>query len=99
MNALNIGLVGHGGIGRVLAMAYRTIPFHYGLPSDLINIVGVATSSPDSARRAADEIGCDFCTADYHELLARKDIDIVDCCAPNYLHEEILVAAAQAGKH
>jgi levoglucosan dehydrogenase len=65
----------------------------------LINIIGVATSSPDSARRAAEEIGCDFCTGDYHELLARKDIDIVDCCAPNYLHEEVLVAAAQAGKH
>ncbi len=99
MKALNIGLIGYGGIGRVHAMAYRNIPFHYGLPAGTVNLVGVATSRAETARRAAQEIGCDYWTADYHELLARNDIDVVDICVPNHKHEEIIVAAAQAGKH
>jgi predicted dehydrogenase len=94
-----IGLIGYGGIGRVHMMGYRNIPFYYGLPADTINIVGVATSQAENAEKAAREIGCDFWTADYRELLARNDIDVVDCCVPNHLHEEIVLAVAEAGKH
>jgi predicted dehydrogenase len=91
-------MIGYGGIGRVHVMAYRAIPFHYGLPADTINIVGVATTRPETAKRAASEIGCEVWTADYRELLARDDIEVVDCCVPNHMHEEIVVAAAEAGK-
>ena len=99
MKQLGIGMIGYGGIGRVHALAYRAIPFHYGLPSEIVNMVGVATSREETAVTAAREIGCDYWTADYHELLARPDIDLVDICVPNYKHEEIVVAAAEAGKH
>lgn len=99
MKKLNIGLIGYGGIGRVHAMAYRAIPFHYGLTADTVNLVGVATSRTETAAQAAREIGCDFWTADYRDLLARDDIDIVDICVPNHMHEEIVIAAAEAGKH
>lgn len=99
MKKLNIGMIGYGGIGRVHAMGYRNIPFHYGLPADSVNIVGVATSRPETAQKAAREIGCPVWSADYRELLARDDIDMVDICVPNHAHEEIVLAAAQAGKH
>lgn len=96
---MRIGLIGYGGIGRVHALAYRSLAFHYGLPADYATIVAVATSSRDSAKRAAAEIGCSLAFGDYRELLAHPDIDAVDVCVPNHLHEEIVVAAAQAGKH
>jgi len=96
---LGIAMIGYGSIGRVHVMAYRALPFHYGFPADHINIVGVATSRPESAEAAAREIGCDVWTTDYRELLARQDVDLVDVCVPNHLHEEIVVAAAAAGKH
>ncbi len=99
MKPLKIGLIGYGGIGRVHAMGLRDIPFHYGLPADQIQIAGVATTRPETAQKAAREIGCDFATADYRELLARSDIDIVDVTTPNNSHAEIVIAAAQAGKH
>jgi len=99
MKPLNIGMIGYGGIGRVHALAYRAIPFHYGLPADMVNLVGVATSRARTALRAAREIGCDYHTDNYHDLLARDDIDVVDICVPNHKHEEIVTAAAQAGKH
>lgn len=99
MKSLNIGMIGYGGIGRVHAMAYRNIPFHYGLPADTVNLAGVATRHVETAKQAAHEIGCNFWAADYHQLLARDDIDVVDICVPNHMHEEIVIAAAQAGKH
>ena len=99
MPKIRIGLIGYGGIGRVHAAAYRAIPFYYGLPADSIDIAGVATTRPETAKAAAEEIGCAFHTADYRELLARGDIDAVDICTPNNSHHAIVRAAAAAGKH
>ncbi len=99
MSSFRIGLIGYGGIGRVHALAYRSIPFYYALPQRTIQIAAVATTRPETAQAAADEIGCEAWTADFRELLARPDIDAIDCCTPNDTHEAILVAAAQAGKH
>jgi predicted dehydrogenase len=94
-----IGMIGYGGIGRVHALAYRSLPYHYGLPLAAVRIAGVATSRRATAQAAAAEIGCDFWTDDYRELLARPEIDIVDICVPNHMHAEIVEAAAAAGKH
>ena len=99
MPQINIGLIGYGGIGRVHAAAYRAIPFHYGLSAGSVNLVGVTTARERTARAAAAEIGCDFHSADYRELLARDDIDAIDICTPNNSHHEIVLAAAAAGKH
>jgi predicted dehydrogenase len=37
--------------------------------------------------------------SDYNQMLARKDIDMVSVCVPNFLHHQVAVAAARAGKH
>jgi len=36
---------------------------------------------------------------DYHDVLARKDIDAIHVCTPNSSHAEITVAALKSGKH
>jgi predicted dehydrogenase len=92
-------MIGYGAIGRVHALSYKAIPHLYGLPADAVQVVGVATARPETAEAAAREIGCALWTANYHELLARDDIDAVDCCTPNGMHEAMMVAAARAGKH
>ncbi len=99
MKPLGIGMIGYGGIGRVHAMAYRSLPFHYGLPQNTFRLVGVATTRAETAAAAAGEIGCEFATSDYRLLLARPEVDVVDVCAPNHMHAEIVEAAAAAGKH
>lgn len=99
MTLPTIGMIGYGSIGRVHALAYRSLPYHYGLPAAAVRIAGVATTRRETAQAAAAEIGCDFWTDDYRELLARPDIDGVDICVPNHMHAEIVTAAAAAGKH
>jgi predicted dehydrogenase len=37
--------------------------------------------------------------ADWHELVAAPDVDLVDLCIPTYLHAELAIAALKAGKH
>jgi len=99
MKPTGIALIGYGGIGRIHAMAYRDLTLHYGLPTDLVRLVGVATTRSETAEKAAREIGGGVWTTDYRELLERDDVHVVDVCVPNYRHEEIVLAAAQAGKH
>ena len=36
---------------------------------------------------------------DYHDVMARTDIDVVHVCTPNSSHAEISIAALQSGKH
>mgnify|MGYP001767093528 CR=1 FL=1 len=99
MREIGIGIIGYGGIARIHAMAYKSIPFHYGLPARTVKIVGVADVNAKAAESAAGELDCEMWTTDYQELLARGNVDVIDVCVPNHLHEEIILAAAAAGKH
>jgi predicted dehydrogenase len=99
MRTFGIGMIGYGGIGRVHVLGYRSIPYHYALPADTVKIVGVATTREETAKAAAEEIGCDVWTDDYRELLARDDVDVVTVAVPNNAHEGIVTTATEAGKH
>ena len=37
--------------------------------------------------------------ADWRDLIARDDIDLVSVTGPNFIHRDVAVAAAEAGKH
>lgn len=61
-------------------------------------IVAVWDENIQRGKDWAQEINADF-EADLDTLLARKDIDAVICCTPTTMHDEVLVKAANAGKH
>lgn len=96
---LRVGVVGHGFMGKVHGHAYRSLNFYYDPAPARVQLTGVATSSEKSKQRAMDEWGYTFGTTDYRELCARDDIDIIDCCAPNNLHKDVLLCALEHGKH
>ncbi len=62
-------------------------------------IAGVASSSPESAARAAEALGVERGYASAAELLADDTIDVVHICTPNTTHAELAFAAIAAGKH
>lgn len=49
-------------------------------------------------RRTAEATGCEW-TTEYDELLARKDVDVIQVMVPSGMHAEFGIKAAQAGKH
>ncbi len=63
------------------------------------DVRAVASKTEAHVRKFAEERGIPHWTTDYRELLARDDIDMVVVGVPNYLHREVTVAAAEAGKH
>jgi predicted dehydrogenase len=85
-----VGIAGAGFIGAVHARSARLTG---------AQVVGVAASTPDSARRAADRLGADRAYASAEELVADPDIDVVHICTPNHLHAPLAQAALAAGKH
>ena len=60
-----------------------------------------AVADPDTARaqRLAQTYGVHGAYDDYRRLLERADIDMICVGAPNFTHRDIVVAAAEAGKH
>jgi predicted dehydrogenase len=97
MDEIGIGLVGYGAIGRLHALCYRMLPLAYPeLPP--VRIAAVATASEASAERARRELGDLFTTTRLEKLLARNDVQVVDCCAPTDKHGPVALAALAANK-
>jgi predicted dehydrogenase len=96
---LRVGVAGFGWMGQVHARAYGRLRHHY--PDSPFRPELVAVADPADARRAEAVAGYGFATAyaDWRELVARDDLDLVSVTGPNFVHRDIAVAAARAGQH
>ncbi len=94
-----VGVYGCGFIGRVHCYGYINIPLFYDPPALDTKLMGVCDATMELANKAKDQIGFEFATTDYKELLERDDIHIVHCCTPNHLHFDFIIDALKAGKH
>jgi myo-inositol 2-dehydrogenase / D-chiro-inositol 1-dehydrogenase len=89
---MNVGLIGAGRIGRIHA---RTIHSH--VPG--ARLARIADVSRRLAAECAEELGIRETTADYREILNDPGIDAVVIASPTDMHAEMVMAAADAGKH
>lgn len=95
---IRIGLAAWGGIARAHTLGLRAMPVIFpDLPFDL-QLAGVATRSPDRNRGWIEASGFSRVYASAEELIADPEVDAIDICTPNALHEAAAVAAWQAGK-
>ena len=99
MQVLGVGMIGFGFIGKVHAHAHRSIPLFYDPVPARTRLVGVCTTTQESGLKAMAAAGFEFETRDYHEILARPDINIIHICTPNALHKAAILDALRAGKH
>jgi predicted dehydrogenase len=53
----------------------------------------------ERAQAAAELLGYERWTTDWREVIADPQVEAVSICAPNFLHREMALAAAEAGKH
>ena len=68
------------------------------LATGKVQITCIWDEKPERGAEWAQRLGVDF-EADIDKLLAREDVDAVCCDAPTTMHTEILIKAAEAGKH
>lgn len=96
---LRAGVIGFGWMGRVHAAAYSRLHHHYPRLERRVELVAVADDQPAARDDALARFGVRRAHADWRELVAAPDIDVVSVTAPNWLHRELGVAVAEAGKH
>lgn len=90
MKKARIGLIGAGGWGAMHARTYAA--------SHQAELCAVADLNADRASAFAKQFGAKP-YEHWHDLLADDSIDAVSVVTPDFAHEEILLAAAKAGKH
>jgi predicted dehydrogenase len=88
---IQLALIGCGGMGQNDARSSTS--------TGLTKIVAACDCYDGRLRRMKEQYGADiFTTKDYHEILARRDIDAVLIGAPDHWHQKITVDALAAKK-
>lgn len=88
---VRVGLIGYGAWGRCHAEAIRKTPD--------AELIAIAANSDASCAAARSDFPNADVVSDFHEMLARPDIELVDIVLPSDLHHRVAAAALDAGKH
>ncbi|MFE7764652.1 Gfo/Idh/MocA family protein [Streptomyces sp. NPDC057438] len=99
VSALGVAVVGFGWMGRVHTQAYARVAHHFPGLALRPELVTVVEEVPGRAEEAARQFGFASTARDWREVAADPRIQAVSITAPNFLHREIGVAMAEAGKH
>ena len=95
---LGVGLVGYAFMGAAHSQAWRTAPHAFDLPLRPV-LAALCGRDPGATQAAARRYGFASTETDWHVLLERDDVQLIDVCTPGDSHAEISVAALDAGKH
>jgi predicted dehydrogenase len=98
MKKMNVGIIGYQFMGKAHTNAWKKAPLFFDL--NIQPVLKVACGRHEGPLKAfADRWGWEEIETDWKKVVERDDVDIIDICVPTYLHHEIAVAAANAGKH
>ncbi|MGQ0610062.1 MAG: Gfo/Idh/MocA family protein [Paracoccaceae bacterium] len=95
---LRIGLIGTGFMGKAHVFGFTSAPRVFDLPYEL-DLHTLADITSETAAEAARRLGFAHATANWQDIMADPEIDLVSITAPNALHKEMSLAAIAAGKH
>ena len=89
---LNVCVIGCGRAGMIHARSYagRVVG---------ARLAAVCDPLPEARENAAAELGVSRTYADWHDVMADPDIDAVVVVTPTGMHRDVVMAAAEAGKH
>ena len=85
-----VGLIGAGNVASHHVSAWRQ--------TNGAEPLAVCRRDEAKARQFAEKYDLDW-TTDYHDLLQRRDIEVIDILLPSGRHAEVGIKAANAGKH
>ncbi|WP_138445344.1 Gfo/Idh/MocA family protein [Sinomonas susongensis] len=94
---LGVAAIGYAFMGKAHSQAWRNVGAYFDVPAVAQRVL--VGRDAEAAAEAAARYGWAESATDWREVIARDDVDIVDICAPGWLHAEIAIAALEAGKH
>jgi len=95
---MRVAMVGYAFMGAAHSQAWRNAPRFFGLPAVPELAVLCGRDAP-AAAAAAEKLGWQETATDWHGVVTRDDIDVVDVSSPGDTHCGIALAALAAGKH
>jgi predicted dehydrogenase len=87
---IGVGIIGTGFARSTQIPAFRAC--------EGARVVAIASAHRENAERVARDLGIDFFTSDWRELLDRDDVDLISIATPPVTHREMTLAAFDAGK-
>lgn len=96
---IGIGVIGMGWMGQVHSRSYRALADRFHASGIRPRLVICADDVAARAAEAHERFGFERSTTDWRQVLADRQVRVVNITSPNHLHLEMVQAAAAAGKH
>jgi predicted dehydrogenase len=97
MKKLNVAMIGYQFMGKAHSNAWRQVGRFFDTPFEPVMKV-ICGRNEAGVERAARALGWEEHATSWEEVIARKDIDVIDICTPGDSHRPIAIAAADARK-
>jgi predicted dehydrogenase len=94
---LGVAAIGYAFMEKAHSNAWRNVASFFDVPAFEQKVLVGRDAGQVAA--AAAKYGWAESATDWRTVITRDDIDIVDICAPGWMHAEIAIAALHAGKH
>ena len=98
MKKMNVAIIGAKFMGRAHSSAWSRVHRFFDVPIEPVMKV-VCGRPNEELQKFAETWGWESISHDWKETVNRPDIDIVDIVTPTFLHHEVAIEAAKAGKH
>lgn len=95
---IGIGVIGMGWMGQVHSRSYSLVPQRFDT-AYAPRFVICSDNVPERAEQAQRKLGFEQSSSNWQDVINHLDVQIVNIATPNHLHQEIVTAAAAAGKH
>jgi len=93
-NGIKDGKVRIGIVGSKFAASFHADSYRRNEHAELVAVAAI-----DNLKEFSAQWNIPHFHEDYKEMVKRDDIDLVSVCVPNFLHHDVVIAAAKAGKH
>jgi predicted dehydrogenase len=98
MKTLNVAIIGTKFMGKAHSNAWLNSPKFFDMGIKPVMKVACGQNEAD-LKAFAERWGWQQSETDWRKVIENDEVDIIDISVPTYLHHEIAIAAAQAGKH
>jgi len=98
MSTVNVAVIGANFMGKAHSNAWLSVDKFFDVGVKPVLKV-VCDLDEKRGKALADKWGWEEVMTEWEKVVERKDIDVIDICTPTFLHKDMVLAAAENGKH